>query len=111
MSMTKTPRPGQPVRHSTTGRPIMAALDLIGRRWALRVVWELRDGPVRFRALQERLQPVSPTVLSARLRELREAGVAIDGDEGLTLTAHGRALIRALTPLHRWAEAWAKETR
>ena len=106
--MGKTPKPGQPVRHSTTGRPIMAALDLIGRRWALRVVWELREGAVRFRVLQDRLTRVSPTVLSARLHELRDAGVVEDQTDGLTLTASGRALIRALTPLHRWAEDWAK---
>ena len=40
------PIPGKPVRGSKTGRPIMALLDLLGRRWALRVLWELRNGPV-----------------------------------------------------------------
>jgi DNA-binding HxlR family transcriptional regulator len=46
------PRPGAPVRGSATGRPIMALLDLLGRRWALRIIWELRDGPLTFRDLQ-----------------------------------------------------------
>ncbi|HJV56497.1 MAG TPA: transcriptional regulator, partial [Methylomirabilota bacterium] len=41
--MASTPRPGWPVRGSRTGRPIMALMDLLGRRWALRVIWELRD--------------------------------------------------------------------
>ncbi|HTO53257.1 MAG TPA: transcriptional regulator, partial [Myxococcota bacterium] len=44
-----TPRPGAAVRGSRSGRPIMAALDLLGRRWALRVLWELRNGPHSFR--------------------------------------------------------------
>jgi DNA-binding HxlR family transcriptional regulator len=47
------PRPGDRVRGSRSGRPIMAALDLLGRRWALRVLWELRDGALPFRALRE----------------------------------------------------------
>ena len=42
--MARTPRPGRPVRGSQTGRPIMALMDLLGRRWTLRVIWELRDG-------------------------------------------------------------------
>ena len=41
----RLPRPGVPVRGSATGRPLMAAMDLLGRRWALRILWELRDGP------------------------------------------------------------------
>jgi DNA-binding HxlR family transcriptional regulator len=38
-----TPRPGRPVAGSHTGRPIMAAFDLLSRRWALRVIWELHQ--------------------------------------------------------------------
>ena len=60
----------------------MAALDLLGRRWALRVLWELRSGPLTFRALQEACDGVSPTVLNARLAELREAGILLDRRQG-----------------------------
>ena len=66
-----TPDPGRPVRGSTTGRPIMAALDLLGRRWALRILWELRDGPVGARALRERCDGMSSSVLYERLRRAR----------------------------------------
>jgi len=45
--MTRTPKPGTRVRGSRTGRPIMALIDLLGRRWALRVVWELRTAGCR----------------------------------------------------------------
>jgi DNA-binding HxlR family transcriptional regulator len=106
-----TPVPGRPVRGSQTGRPIMAAFDLLGRRWALRVLWELRDGPVGFRALQERCDDVSPTVLSARLTELREAGLLWqDESKAHQLTATGRDLSRSLKPLLAWSERWAAET-
>src|SRR5687768_17454829 len=57
------PRPGVPVRGSTTGRPLMAALDLVGRRWSLRVLWELRSGPIGARALLERCEGISSSVL------------------------------------------------
>ena len=106
---SKTPRPGRAVRGSRTGRPLMAALDLLGRRWALRVVWELRDGPLTFRALRSACDDVSPTVLNQRLRELREVGILENGSEGYAVTRTGRSLCESLTPLHRWAKRWARQ--
>ena len=106
------PRPGRAVRGSTTGRPIMALLDLLGRRWALRVLWELRGGEsLTFRELQARCAEVSSSVLNDRLRELREAGVvtATPG-EGYSLTREGARLIDDLAPLDGWAKRWARRT-
>ena len=105
----KTPMPGRKVRGSTTGLPIMAALDLAGRRWLLRILWELRDGALTFRALQQRCWAISPTVLNTRLGEMREVGLLNPGDDGYALTARGHDLIEALLPLTRWAERWARE--
>ena len=105
------PRPGKRVRGSRSGRPIMAALDLLGRRWALRVLWELRDGAQTFRELRTRCDDVSPTVLNQRLAELREAGIVAHGEgAGYALTASGDALLAALAPLHDWAARWARST-
>jgi len=104
------PLPGQPVRGSTTGRPIMALLDLLGRRWALRVIWELREGPLQFRALQERCAGMSSSVLNQRLHELRTAGIVELGDGGYRLSAEGRRLREAFMPLRDWAERWASRT-
>ncbi len=64
------PRPGRVVRGSATGRPLMAALDLLGRRWALRILWELTDGPRGARELRQRCDAMSPSVLYQRLAEL-----------------------------------------
>ena len=108
-SMTTKPRPGRRVRGSATGRPIMALLDLLGRRAALRVIWELRAAPLTFRALQDAAD-TNPSVLNARLGELREAGVVAHADDGYALTDDGRALFEKLAPLHAWAEAWARRT-
>ena len=103
-----TPRPGARVRGSTTGRPIMAALDLLSRRWALRVLWELRGASLTFRALRGVCDDVSPSVLNARLAELREVGIVENTPEGYALTASGRSLMKALAPLQRWSTDWAR---
>ena len=103
------PKPGSPVRGSQTVRPIMALLDLLGRRWVLRVLWELRDAPLNFRELRDRCDTMSPTVLNQRLRDLREAEiVSLEEGEGYSLTPSGRKLLEALLPLHQWAEQWQK---
>ena len=96
------------VRGSTTGRPIMVLLDLLGRRWTLRIVWELRERPRRFRELQD-LIGASPTIVNTRLAELREAQlVELDEAEGYRLTGLGRELLALMLPLHRWSEKWAR---
>ncbi|MCA1414177.1 helix-turn-helix transcriptional regulator [Bradyrhizobium sp. NBAIM20] len=97
------------VRGSRTGRPIMALLDLLGRRWALRILWELRGEPLTSRALRSACDEASPTVLQARLTELREAGFVELGDGGgYGLTPLGRELCETFMPLHRLAERWKR---
>ena len=86
----------------------MAAMDLLGRRWALRILWELRDGPVGARALLERCEGLSSSVLYERLRELDEAGLVARQAAGYELTALGADLGRALAPLDAWARTWAR---
>ncbi len=103
-----TPRPGRPVRGSRTGRPLLAAMDLLGRRWSLRILWELRNGPLGARALMARCDNVSSSVLYQRLRELQEAGlVERADDERYVLSALGAGLGDALEPLDRWSRTWA----
>jgi DNA-binding HxlR family transcriptional regulator len=103
-----TPIPKRRVRGSASGRPIMALLDLLGRRMALRILWELREGRrLTFRALQE-AAGTNPSVLNARLKELREARLVAHSAEGYALTPHGRALLGKFLPLHAWADEWAR---
>jgi len=100
----------RPVRGSSSGRPIMALLDLLGRRWALRLIWELREGPLVFRALQARCG-VSPSVLNTRLAELREALIVEAGDEGYRLSVRGVELLQLFDPVNQWAANWAAALR
>jgi DNA-binding HxlR family transcriptional regulator len=89
----------------------MALLDLLGRRWTLRILWELRDEGLGFRVLQARCDAMSASVLSLRLRELREAGILETDGAGVNrLTDDGAALLDALGPLDRWAKRWASGT-
>ena len=101
-------RPGRPVRGSTTGRPVMALLDLLGQRWVLRILWELRDGPLTFRALRDRCDEVSPTTLNARLKDLREAALVELTDDGYARTALGEELGEQMRDLTVWAARWAE---
>lgn len=97
------------VRGSRTGRPIMALLDLLGRRWCLRILWELRDASLTSRGLRSACDDASPTVLQARLTELREAGFVELGEAGgYGLTPLGRELCETFMPLHRFAEKWRR---
>lgn len=85
----------------------MVVLDLLGRRGALRILWELRGDPLTFRALQDACE-TNPSLLNTRLAELREAGIVDHADGGYRLTAPGRSLCTALQPLTEWAKRWAR---
>ena len=90
----------------------MALLDLLGRRWALRIGWELSREPCSFGALQARCDGMSPSVLSQRLREASDAGILERDDEGVyRLTKEGKRLYRLLLPLDGWASDWAARAR
>jgi DNA-binding HxlR family transcriptional regulator len=99
------PRVGKPVRGSKTGRPIMAALDLLGRRATLRILWELRGEPMTFRALQEACDS-NPSLVNTRLKELREVGLVAHAEGGYRLTKQGHSLSSALDSLNKWAKKW-----
>jgi DNA-binding HxlR family transcriptional regulator len=102
------PQPGKPVRGSRTGRPLMALLDLLGRRWTLRILWELRRGPFTFAELQERCDAMSPSVLNQRISDLREAGIIEHSAGGYRLTGEGKSLLASIAPLDDWAKRWAR---
>lgn len=88
-------------------RPIMALLDLLGRRWTLRILWELRDGPLTSRALRAAAGGLAPSVLQARVNELRAAQLLELGADGYGLTPLGRELLEVFTPIYLFAGRWA----
>ena len=95
------------VRGSRTGRPVMVLLDLLGRRMALRVLWELSRAnvPLTFRALQSAAD-TNPALLNSRLKELRAVGLVLRCDGGYALSKQGQSLLLLLLPVARWADRW-----
>ena len=107
-SKANAPRPGAPVRGSRTGRPIMAAMDLLGRRSALRILWELRDSrQMTFRQLLE-AAATNPSLLNTRLAELRAARLVDHRGDGYLLAPMGQELLSALRPFSDWADKWGR---
>ena len=96
------------VRGSRTGRPIMRLFDVLGKRWSLRILWELREQRLTFRQLRERCDDVSPTSLNARLKELRELQLVDHTDDGFGYTPLGTELGQQLEDLNGWSKKWDK---
>lgn len=91
----------------------MALFDLAGRRWTLRVLWELSEAgtPLTFRELKARCADMSSSVLTRRLAELREARLVALHSDGYGLTELGTSLVTSMQPLLAWSRTWAKELR
>ncbi|MFC9995070.1 winged helix-turn-helix transcriptional regulator [Nocardia sp. NPDC127526] len=91
---------------------VLTAMDLLGQRWMLRVIWELEPGPLGFLELRRRMGNCSSSMLSVRLQRLQDAGVvAKKPDKSYELTIAGRQLGLALEPLWQWSDRWAGELR
>lgn len=86
----------------------MVLLDALGRRGALRILWELRNSErLTFRALQSACE-TNPGVLNTRLKELRSLDLVGHEPGGYHLTEHGHALTGLLEPVDAWARTWAR---
>ncbi|GFE61953.1 helix-turn-helix domain-containing protein [Geobacter sp. AOG2] len=103
------PSPGKKVRGSLSGTPINALFDLLGRRWALGILWNLENGPCTFRSLQERCGDISPSILNSRIKDLREADLVEKTLDGYVLTRRGKELRAIILPLGKWSAVWSKE--
>jgi len=105
------PKPGRPVRGSTSGAPVMAVFDLLGRRWAMGVLWQLARGPLSFSELEDRCESISPTILSTRIKDLLEARLIERVVNGYRLTPLGGELFQILEPFEKWGVRWAKSLK
>ena len=88
----------------------MALLDLMGRRWALGILWTLgTQAPLSFSELLNRCHSISPGVLNTRLKELVAARLVEPADAAYRLTKQGEQLFGFMQPLGKWArEVWAE---
>jgi DNA-binding HxlR family transcriptional regulator len=93
----------KPNSESTTERPLAELFELLGRRWTLRILWELRDRTLSFNDLRRAVGGMSQSVLVTRLTELFGAGLVADVPGGYRLTSDGASLARELASLESWA--------
>ncbi|HEU5028357.1 MAG TPA: helix-turn-helix domain-containing protein [Spirillospora sp.] len=88
---------------------IDAAMDVIGGKWKVLILWALDERPCRFGELRRNLPGVTEKVLAAQLRELeadgivhREAFEEVPPRVEYSLTPLGASLNAALAPLGAW---------
>lgn len=106
--LANTPLPNTPVRGSDSGVAIMALFDLLGQKWNMRILWQLRAQPLSFRAIQQICDSMSPSVLNNRLKQLTEALLVISTEQGYQLTPLGVSLMQTLDPLRHWSAQWSQ---
>ena len=84
--------------------------DLLESRYALRVLWALRDGHTQtFRLLQDSVGGVTPNTLNTRLKELRAARLVEHGGDGYRLTSAGADLARRMQDVQLFASKWSSQ--
>jgi DNA-binding HxlR family transcriptional regulator len=96
-------------KHSrSSSESTVALFDLLGRRWALRILWEIRDAALTFQTLQVRCDSMSTSVLTRRLGELQDARLVEKDDGGrYRLTRQGGALLAGLDWIDEWTQDWS----
>lgn len=83
-------------------------LSLLESRYAIRVLWALRDGHAQtFRLLQDSVGGITPNTMNTRIKELREAGLITHGSNGYIVTALGADLLKRLSDLSAFSTKWA----
>jgi DNA-binding HxlR family transcriptional regulator len=86
---------------------ISQLLGLLESRYAIRVLWALRDGHAQtFRLLQDSVGGITPNTLNTRIKELREAGLVNHGNDGYIVTASGSDLLKRMNDLPAFAAKW-----
>jgi DNA-binding HxlR family transcriptional regulator len=106
-SSASSPAVNREQRPTSSKRAINSAIQLLHLRWVMRILWELRVGPMTFRMLQQACGDLSPTVINARLKTLRKARLLThEADEGYRLSGPGLELLLAMKPLMAWAVRW-----
>jgi len=83
-------------------------LSLLESRYAIRVLWALKDGhPQTFRLLQDSVGGITPNTLNTRIKEMREAGLMDHGQSGYIVTHLGLDLLKRMGDLTAFATKWS----
>jgi DNA-binding HxlR family transcriptional regulator len=97
------------VRHKSYGCGLEAALDVVGGKWKVLILWPLTQGKCRFGELRRQVPGISEKMLIQHLKEMEADGIVTRKDYKevpprveYSLTAFGQSLCKALTPLCEW---------
>lgn len=96
--------------------PVLYALNLIGQKWKLPILWYMYDEqPIRYNELRRKLSGITNVMLTKSLRELEEAGLVsrvqyneIPPRVEYSLTDRGEALMPTLNELYKWGQEQMK---
>lgn len=88
-----------------------AALEVVGGKWKVLILWTLGDGPLRFGELRRQIPGISEKMLIQNLKEMEGDGIVTRNDHkevpprvDYAMTAFGRSLCAALAPLCNWGQ-------
>ena len=94
--------------YSKESAAVSQLLSLLESRYAMRVLWALKDGhPQTFRLLQDSVGGITPNTLNTRIKELRQAGLMGHGDDGYIVTSSGADLLKRMAEWPAFAGKWA----
>lgn len=98
--------------------PLTSALEAIGGKWKMIILWWLDQEPKHFAELRRQMPGVSPKVLSQQLRELQQAGLVrreVQNDAlrhvVYSLTDHGQSLHPILEAVRQWGHKHINHSR
>jgi DNA-binding HxlR family transcriptional regulator len=95
------------------GDPLAGALEIVGGRLTLALIFELFEAPKSFNVLKAALSGIAANILSRRLRRLADAGVieqiVVSGRAAYALTERGRDLAEVRDSILAWAACQSSE--
>ena len=95
--------------NTSNPRPIVQLIDLLGKKWVLRILWELNENPCSFRGLQSRCGDLSPTIINTRIKDLCAAQlISKSPGVGYMLTQQGDELVKLFYPINDFANRWSE---
>ena len=118
--MSKKPLPREENIYETEC-PILYAMQIIGQKWKLPILWYIADAEhqtLRYRELERKVVGITVTMLTKCLRELENDRLitrtqynTIPPTVEYSLTEQGKTLIPALESIYSWADQQMKENR
>jgi DNA-binding HxlR family transcriptional regulator len=96
--------------------PVAAFQKMISGKYKLRIVWDLKDGPLRYSEIRSGLlrgadgtREIAPRVLSRELKALTQSGLLDRRDYGVVppkveyrLTSRGRSFVPVIDAIRKW---------